>query len=85
MFYIKDEKIYYVYVWIRNDTNKVFYVGKGKKNRINDLSMRNKYFLNVVNKVGIDNIEIKIIENDLSEEKAYEREIFYNYSRYRRG
>lgn len=68
---------YYVYVWIRKDTNQVFYVGKGHKNRYKDMRMRNRYFLNVVNKVGIDNIEIKIIENNLSEEKAFEREIFY--------
>ena len=77
MFYIKDEKIYYVYVWIRNDTNKVFYVGKGKKNRINDLSMRNKYFLNVVNKVGIDNTTRKKIEENLTEQEAFDLEIYY--------
>ena len=75
MFYIKDEKIFYV--WIRNDTNKVFYVGKGKKNRINDLSMRNKYFLNVVNKVGIDNTTRKKIEENLTEQEAFDLEIYY--------
>lgn len=68
---------YYVYIWIRKDTNQVFYVGKGHKNRYKDMRMRNQYFLNVVNKVGMDNIEIKIIENNLSEDEAFEREIFY--------
>lgn len=68
---------YYVYVWIRKDTNKVFYVGKGHKNRYKDMRMRNQYFLNVVNKVGIDNIEIKIIEKNLTEKEAFEKEIYY--------
>lgn len=27
------ENIYYVYEWIRLDTNEVFYVGKGKNNK----------------------------------------------------
>lgn len=31
---------FYVYVWIRKDTNNVFYVGKGSNNRYKDLSMR---------------------------------------------
>lgn len=53
---------FYVYVWIRKDIDKVFYVGKGKNNRYKDLSSRNKWFLNVVHKVGMENIEIKILE-----------------------
>ena len=68
---------FYVYVWIRKDINKVFYVGKGHKNRYKDMRMRNQYFLNVVNKVGVDNIEIKIIEKNLTEEEAFEKEIYY--------
>ena len=65
---MKNENIYYVYVWIRKDINKIFYVGKGKKNRYKDLSSRNQWFLNIVNKIGMNNIEIKIIENNLTEE-----------------
>lgn len=68
---------YYVYVWIRKDKNEVFYVGKGSKNRYKDMTMRNRYFLNVVNKVGMDNIEIKIIEDNMSEKQAFEKEIYY--------
>lgn len=66
---------YYVYVWIRKDTNNVFYVGKGTKNRYKDLSMRNQYFLNIVNKIGMENIEIKIIEDNLTEQEAFDKEI----------
>lgn len=72
-----NKNIYYVYEWIRLDTNKVFYIGKGHGNRYKDMSMRNKYFLNVVNKVGKENIQINIIESNLSEDVAFEREKYY--------
>ena len=72
-----SRNIYYVYVWIRKDIDKVFYVGKGSGNRYKDLSMRNRYFLNVVNKVGMDNIDIQIIESNLSEGDAFSKEIEY--------
>lgn len=77
MIRIKEDKRFYVYVWIRLDTNQVFYVGKGSNNRYKDMLMRNKYFYNVVNKVGKDNIEIKIIENNLTEDEAFEKEKYY--------
>jgi len=72
-----DRKIYYVYKWIRLDTNQVFYIGKGHGNRYKDRNMRNRYFNNVVNKVGMDNIVIKFIETDLDEETAFEKERYY--------
>ena len=59
------------------DTKEVFYVGKGSKNRYKDMRMRNRYFLNVVNKVGMNNIDIKIIEDNLTENDAFKREIYY--------
>lgn len=68
---------FYVCVWIKKDTNNVFYVGKGTKNRYKDLSMRNKYFLNIVHKIGMDNIDIKIIENNLTEQEAFAKEKEY--------
>ena len=68
---------FYVYVWIRKDIDKVFYVGKGKNNRYKDLSSRNKWFLNVVHKVVIENIEIKILEKNLDEETAFQKEKEY--------
>lgn len=72
-----DRKIYYVYKWTRLDTNQVFYIGKGHGNRYKDRSMRNRYFNNVVNKVGMDNILIEIIEDNLDEETSFKREIYY--------
>ena len=74
---MNNEKIYYVYKWIRLDKNEVFYIGKGHGNRYKDLRMRNKYFLNVVNKVGMDNINIEIIEDNLDEITAFEKEKYY--------
>lgn len=68
---------YYVYAWIRLDKNKVFYIGKGSGNRYKDMSMRNKYFLNVVNKIGEDNIQIKILLDNLTEDEAFEKEKYY--------
>lgn len=36
---------YYVYEWYIKDTGHVFYVGKGRLNRIDEIRNRNKYFL----------------------------------------
>lgn len=53
--------MFYVYEHIRLDTNQVFYVGKGKDNRLQSSSDRNKYWHNVVNKVGFK--AVKIVEH----------------------
>lgn len=42
---------YYVYEWIRLDTNEPFYVGKGCGNRWKELLNRNNWFLRIVNKI----------------------------------
>lgn len=68
---------FYVYYWKRMDIDSIFYVGKGKNNRYKDMSSRNKWFLNIVNKVGLDNIKIEVIESNLSEQDAFKKEIFY--------
>ena len=55
--------MFYVYEHIRPDTNTIFYVGKGKGNRLNSLSDRNRYWNHIVDKVG--NFEAKkIVENE---------------------
>jgi len=70
--------IFYVYIWIRKDINKVFYVGKGHGNRYRNLkTSRNRWFKHVVEKVGKDNLEVKIIESELEEKTAFEREKYY--------
>jgi hypothetical protein len=55
--------MFYVYEHIRPDTNQVFYVGKGKGNRLNSLSDRNRYWNHIVAKVGSFNA-YKIAENE---------------------
>ena len=72
-----NNKRFYVYSWVRLDINKVFYIGKGSKDRYKDLSMRNKHFLNIVNLLGMENIRIDILESNLEEKEAFEKEIYY--------
>lgn len=55
--------MFYVYEHIRPDTNQVFYVGKGKGNRLVDLNNRNKYWKHIVYKTGSFETK-KIIENE---------------------
>jgi hypothetical protein len=43
---------YYVYGHFKNDTNEIFYVGKGQDDRAYVTEHRNPYWINVVNKHG---------------------------------
>lgn len=61
--------MFYVYEHIRNDTNAVFYVGKGKEYRANSKKDRNKYWHHVVNKAN--GFIINYVAKDLNEEMAY--------------
>ena len=44
--------IYYVYHHLKADTKEIFYVGKGKSNRMNGHQGRNNYWKNTVKKHG---------------------------------
>jgi hypothetical protein len=68
------DPIYYVYLHYRNDTDGVFYVGKGKDRRAWSKGSRNKHWKHIVAKCGYT---IKIIEDNLTEQEAFEREIYY--------
>lgn len=59
---------FYVYQHRRADDNKIFYVGKGKKDRLNHTKGRSTYWHNVVAKHGF--ISEKIADN-LDEELAF--------------
>ena len=66
---------YYVYEWIRLDTNEPFYVGKGKDNRWRDLDRKyNPHFINIINKVEI---AVNILHGNLDEQTAFGLEIYY--------
>jgi hypothetical protein len=64
---------YYTYAHIRNDTNKIFYIGKGKLSRLHDTHNRNQHWKNIVNKHGFT--AIKLAEWQL-EKDAFEHECF---------
>ena len=61
--------MFYVYEHIRNDTNGIFYVGKGKKERAYRVNNRNEYWHNVVNKCN--GYTVRFVVKDVDEELAY--------------
>jgi len=60
--------MFYVYVHIREDTNQIFYVGKGKCNRCFSKQNRNKHWKHIVESVSH---KVHIIANNLDEELAF--------------
>lgn len=67
-----ENNAFYVYLHRRNDTNKVFYVGKGKGSRAWHTKGRNPYWNNVANKHGCS---VEVLFGGLSEDEAYQTEI----------
>ena len=63
-----EENRYYIYLWIREDYDTVFYVGKGCDFRATCMQGRNKHFLNIVQ--NIPTHVIKLYEN-LTEDEAF--------------
>jgi hypothetical protein len=62
-----------VYEHLRNDTNEVFYVGIGiDKGRAFDKFNRNKYWYNIVNKIGYT---VNIVYEDIEHDEAKKIEI----------
>lgn len=66
------ERKFYVYVWIREDNNSVFYVGKGNGKRARNTSMRNQHFKRIMAKTSC---HYEIICENLTEDEAFELEI----------
>lgn len=66
---------YYVYEWIRLDTNEPFYVGKGKSNRWKKLNREyNPHFTRIINKCPI---AVNILHDNLDEQMAFDLEVWY--------
>lgn len=68
-YYMKE---YYIYTHTTN--GEIFYVGMGIGNRLNDLRLRNTGWYEIVNQYGF---ESEVIENNLTQDEAYEREKFH--------
>jgi hypothetical protein len=65
---------YYIYLHIKETTCEPFYIGKGIGNRYNVKNNRSKYWKRIVEKHGYD---IIILEDNLTEEKAFELEKYW--------
>jgi hypothetical protein len=68
------EKKYYIYAHIRNDTNNIFYIGKGCGKRAYIKSNRSLYWKRIVEKY---NYRVEFLLENLTEEEAYKFEIYY--------
>lgn len=71
------DNIYYVYEWVRLDTNEPFYIGKGKNNRWKQFTNRNKHFINICNTVDV---AVIILHDNLEEDEANDLERWYIYN-----
>ena len=65
---------FYVYIHVKPNNGEIFYVGKGKGDRAYSKHKRNNFWKSVVNKYGFDTF---IIENNLTEDEAFELEVKY--------
>lgn len=68
------ENKYYIYFHINPLKNEIFYVGKGSGKRAYCKRRRNKHWNNIVSKYGYI---IDIVETGLTEQLAFDREIYY--------
>ena len=66
-----NEKKFYVYRWIRLDTNTPFHVGKGIARRFRNTTQRNTYFKRICASVKT---KVEIILDNLSEKEAFVKE-----------
>ena len=68
---MENERKFYVYGYIRLDTNKYFYIGKGSGIRYRRIDLRNTHFKNILNKTEC---VVEIIKDKLTEKEALDLE-----------
>ena len=69
------ENKFYVYEWIRLDTNEPFYIGKGSNGRWKNLTRGdNNHFNNIVKSIPC---VVNILHDNLEEKVAYDLEVWY--------
>lgn len=71
---MKTKNNFYVYLHIQKDNGKPFYVGKGCGNRATQKKSRTEFWNNIVNRHGRDVI---FLEKDLTEQEAFEKEVYW--------
>ena len=69
---------FYVYKWYNTDTNEVFYIGKGTRNRKNNLTHRNKIFQDYYANNNCANEIIKYFDDE-NQALQYEKEMISYY------
>lgn len=72
------EKQFYVYEWYNTNTNEIFYVGKGSKQRYKDKTHRNQLFLDYVKNNEVDSRIVKYFDDE-EESFAFEKELMEKY------
>jgi hypothetical protein len=65
---------FYIYLHIKLDIGEPFYIGKGVGDRAYRKGNRNRFWGNIVNKYGFD---VVLLEEDLTEQEAFDREIYW--------
>jgi len=73
-FLILMKNNYYIYLHIKLTDGEPFYIGKGTGKRCNKKTGRSKFWNNVIDKYGYD---IILLEEGLTEQEAFEREIYW--------
>ena len=63
---------YYVYAYVRLDSNTYFYIGKGTGKRVTEFYGRSKHFLNILDSVPC---AYEILYNNLTEQQALDLEM----------
>ena len=66
-----EQKYFYVYKWFNTETNEIFYIGKGCRNRYKETARRNQDFLEYYNTHPCTS---EIIEYFDTEEEAFKKE-----------
>lgn len=59
------ENKFYVYKWFNVETNEIFYIGKGSKNRYKQVTQRNKLFKEYLNKNNCKSEILQYFENEI--------------------
>jgi hypothetical protein len=65
--------MYYTYAHYTADKSRLFYIGKGKNNRLNQKHSRSKHWNSIVEKHGL---HVELLANWNTEEEAFEHEKF---------